>query len=136
MDLLAAFFVLEIGIFEIYFFLVCEADFLLFFLVFAQPASSPLFLFAGFLILNIAVQFTSAYNIFEDHIIFGQGTSFISEDIFDLSQILIDRGVVSSAVEVILCRISGSILDEEGSLEKFNHLHCDHKRYGYKIGHK
>ena len=136
MDLLATFLVLEIGVFEIYFLLVCEADFLLFFLVFTQPSSSPLLLLAGFLILNIAIQFTPAYNIFEDHVIFGQGASFISEDIFDLTQILIDGSVVGSTIEIVLCRISCSIFDEEGSLEKFDHLHGDHQRYGHKICHQ
>ena len=136
MDLLAAFLVLEIGVFEIYFLLVCEADFLLFFLVFAQPASLPFLFFTHFFIFNTAIQFAAANDIFENHVIFGQGASFISEDILDLTQIFIDGGVVSSAVEVVLGRIAGSVLDEEGPLEKFDHLHCDHQRYGHEIGHQ
>ena len=69
------------------------------------------------LVLLISEQHSSADEVPEDHVILGQCPSFISEDISDLTQVLIDRGVIGHRHAVIRLRESQRIRGQSGPLE-------------------
>lgn len=75
-------------------------------------------------------------NLFEIHLIFRQGTSFVCKNIFNLPQILINRSIVSTDKAFILLWIASSIFFEHAALEELYHFHSNNKWNGYKVSHQ
>lgn len=102
LDALATFLSFKLIIFEVHLLFISKVDLLWLWslLSFLELPSFPvLFLLNS---ISAAVKFASADEILEDHVIFCQGASLISEDVLDLTQVFIDRSVVGSAEEIIL----------------------------------
>ena len=72
----------------------------------------------------------------EDHIIFGKGACFVSENKFDLSQVLVDRCVVGRSETLVLAGVAVSIFDENRPLEEFDHFHGNHEWDRDEVSHQ
>lgn len=72
----------------------------------------------------------------ENHVILCQSSRLVCKNVFNLSQILVHRGIVGFSAAIVLFGVSVSISSEDRTLEEFDHFHGDHEGDRDEVSHE